>query len=97
MQEVMKQAQRMQQTLLSAKKKIDETDFNGKSEMVSITINGKKQVKEIKINSTEDICVDDFDIFSDMIMIAFNNAVEEVDKEIENKLGSNAAGLGDLF
>lgn len=97
MQEIMKQAQRMQKTLVAAKKRIDEKEFEGKSELIKIKINGKKEVISVNILSNENIGLDDFEIMEDMIMLAFNQAIDKVNQEVEEKLGTQASGLGDLM
>lgn len=96
-QSLLKQAQSMQKKMLDAKSKIDSTIFEGKSELVTVSINGKREVKSVQIKEDADISSDDKEILQDMIMIAVNDALRKIDKEIETKLGSQTGGLSGLF
>lgn len=96
-QSLLKQAQSMQKKMLDAKSKIDSTIFEGKSELVTVSINGKRKVKSVQIKEDADINSDDKEILQDMIMIAVNDALRKIDKEIETKLGSQTGSLGGLF
>ena len=96
MQNLMAQAQKMQRDMQKKKDEIDKTIFDGKSELVEVQFNGKKEMVQIKINkSTMD--EEDIEMLEDMILIACKDAIAKVDKEIENKMGAMASGLGGLF
>ncbi len=94
MQNLMAQAQRMQRDMQKKKEEIDKQLFTGKSEMVEVVFNGKKEMVSIKILN-HDITSDDVEILEDMITIAINDAMKQIDKVIEEKMGS--LGLGGLF
>ena len=49
LQNLMKQAQSMQNNLMKAKKEIDSKEFIGKSELVEVTVYGNKKIKSIFI------------------------------------------------
>ncbi len=96
LQALMKQAQSMQKNLMDSKAKIDAMTFTGNSELVEIVINGKREVLSVKIK-TDTLEKDDIEILQDMIMIAFNDAMSKLDKEIKNKMGSQAGALGSFL
>ncbi len=96
-QSLIKQAQSMQKNMQSAKTKIDTTIFEGNSELVSIKMNGKRKIIEVKIKLEDKIENDDIEMLEDMIMIAVNDATSKIEKEINNKLGSQAGMFGDLL
>ena len=96
-QSLLKQAQSMQKKMMDAKSKIDSTIFEGKSELITICINGKREVISVKINENAELNLDDKEILEDMIMIATNDALRKIDREIENKLGSQTSGLSGLL
>lgn len=96
LQALMKQAQSMQKNLMDSKTKIESMTFVGESELVEIKINGKREVLSVKIKSSE-LEKDDLEILQDMIVIAFNDAMKKVNKEYEEKLGSQAGALGGLL
>ena len=96
LQALMKQAQSMQKNIMDSKKKIDEMIFTGKSELVEVKMNGKREVLSVEIKSDE-LEKDDLEILEDMIKIATNAALKQIEKEVNNKLGSQAGALGGLL
>lgn len=95
MQNLMAQAQKMQRDMQKKKDEIDNTLFTGKKEMVEVVYNGKKEMVSIKIDG--DIASDDIEMLQDMIVLASKDATNQIDKVIEEKMGSIGAGLGGLF
>ena len=95
-QAMMKQAQKLQKEMTETKSKIDEMKFTGKSSIVTVTVNGKKEVTKVKIDSNQ-FDGDDIEMLEDMIMIAVNDAMKQVDQEIENKMGKYTQGMPGLF
>lgn len=92
LQALMKQAQSMQKNIMNTKSKIDAMTFTGKSELVEVTMNGKREVLSVKIKETE-LEKDDIEILEDMIVIATNDALNKINKEINDKMGSQAGAL----
>ena len=84
LQQLMKQAQSMQKNMLDSKKKIESKIYEEKTELVDIKMNGKKILTEVKIKNKESIEPDDLEVLEDMFMIAVNNAVEKINKDIKN-------------
>lgn len=95
-QAMMKQAQKLQKEMTETKNKIDEMNFIGKSSIVTVTVNGKKEITKVKIENDQ-FDGDDIEILEDMIMIAVNDAMKQVDQEIENKMGKYTQGMPGLF
>lgn len=96
LQSLMKQAQSMQKNMLDSKAKIEAMDFTGESELVTVVMSGKKKVKSVKIKA-DDLEKDDIEILEDMITLAVNDAISKINKEINDKMGSQAGAFGDLF
>ena len=96
MQNLMAQAQKMQRDMQKKKDEIDKTIFTGKSEMVEVQFNGKKEMVSIQLLNTE-LGKDDLEILEDMILLACRDAISQIDKEIDDKMGSFGSGLGGLF
>lgn len=94
MQAMMQQIKAMQRDMLKEKDLIDKMDFEGKNGFVTVIANGKKEIKKIKIES-EKMDRDDLDALEDMLQIAVNNVLSEIDKKIEEKMGkyANIQGL----
>jgi DNA-binding YbaB/EbfC family protein len=95
-QAMMKQAQQLQKKMMDEKKSIDSKVFTGKSSLVSITMTGDKKVTGVDINM-DSIESDDKEMLQDMIMLAVNDAITQIDKETEEKMGKYTQGLPGLF
>ena len=57
---------------------------------------GKREVLSVEIKSDE-LEKDDLEILEDMIKIATNDALKQIENEVNNKLGSQAGALGGLL
>ncbi len=97
MQGLMAQAQKMQREVTKAKEELDKKIFEGKSEWVKLELNGAKELVNFELLWNEPIDSDDKEVLEDMIKIAFNNALSDVDKETEKTMGKYGNGLGGLF
>lgn len=97
-QEMFKQAKKMEQEIAQTKAIIDQQSFSGKYEAVEAEVNGKKEITKVKIDSTVKIKDDDdFEMLEDMIILAINDALKKVDQEIANKMGKYGSGIAGLF
>lgn len=96
LQALMRQAQSMQKNIMDSKTKIEAMEFIGESELVEVKMSGKKEVISVKIKSSE-LEKDDIEILEDMITLAVNDAISKINKEINDKMGSQAGAFGDLF
>ncbi len=96
LQTMMKQAQKLQKEMMNAKKEIDEMEFTGKSSFVTITVKGTKEIKNVKIDA-EKIENDEIEMLEDMILVATNEALKQVDKKTEEKMGKYTQGMPGLF
>ncbi len=96
MQAMMKQAQKLQKDMMETQKKIDAMTFEGKSSLVTVTMNGKKELLSVHIEA-EELDKDDIEMLQDMIMVAINDAMKQVDKVVEEKMGAYTKGMPGLF
>lgn len=97
MQALMQQAQRMQKDLMKKKDEIGKKEFVGKSELVEVVFNGNKELISINIKKDYSLEVEDIEILEDMIKIAVKDALNKVDKEINEKMGAAAGPLSGLI
>lgn len=97
MQALMAQAQRMQKDMEKKKNEINNTDYVGTSELVEVILSGDKKVKSVKLKSMNSFDEDDAEILEDMIKIAFNEALDKIEKDVEKKMGPYAKQLGGLM
>lgn len=95
-QAMMKQAQKLQKEMMSAKEEIDKKEFEGTSEMVAVTFDGSKKLLRVKLNVKE-LEADDVEILEDMFVVAVNNAMTKIDQETEQKMGQYTQGMPGLF
>lgn len=96
MQAIIKQAQSMQKEMIKAKEEIDNKEYIGKSSIVTVKVQGNKTINTIDIseNLSE---IDDKELLSDMIVTALNDAMKQIDKETEEKMGKYTKGMPGLF
>ena len=95
-QAMMKQAQKLQKDMMNAKAEIDKTEFEAISSLVKVRANGKREILEVKI-TTETLEKEDLEMLEDMILIAVNDVMKQIEKETENKLGRYTQGMPGLF
>ena len=96
MQAMLKQAQKLQKEMLETQEKINSTEFTGKSSIVTVKMNGKKELLDVKIDMDQ-IESDDVELLQDMITVALNDAMKQIDKETEKMLGAYGSQLNGLF
>ena len=88
MNNLMKQAQRMQRQMEENKKALEEKEFTASSGggAVEVVVTGKNQVKTLTI-SPDAVDPDDVEMLQDMIIVAINEAMKQVDAESEKLFG----------
>ena len=96
MQAMLKQAQKLQKDMLATQEEINNKEFTGKSSIVTVKMNGKKELLDVKIDMDQ-IEVDDVELLQDMITVALNDAMKQIDKETEAKMGKYTKGMPGLF
>ena len=84
-QQMMKQAQQMQERLQKQMAEL-RVEGNAGGGMVIVTVNGAKQVQSIRIDP-EVVSKDDVVMLQDLIVAALNDAQRKVDEEMQQKLG----------
>jgi hypothetical protein len=91
MQQMMKQAQEMQERL---QKQMAEARVEGNAGggMVTVVMNGAKQVQSIKIDP-EVASKDDVEMLQDLIVAALNDAHRKADDEMQKNMGGLMGGL----
>ena len=97
MNEMMQQAQRMQQELAQAQEEIQEMTFTATSGggMVEATALGDGTIERLSINP-EAVDPDDVEMLEDMVVAAVNEALRGVAQAGEERMNAAAGGLGGL-
>ena len=90
MQQMMRQAQQMQDKLQQeiAAIKVDATAGGG---MVSVQMDGQKNLLAVKIDPE---VAGDVEMLQDMIVAACSEAVKKIDEQIKGKMGGMLGGMG---
>ncbi len=90
MQQMMKQAQQVQERLQEeiAKIRVEASAGGG---MVTVKMDGQKRVLGVTIDPE---VLSDVEMLQDLVMAAFNEAARRVDEEAQQKVGGLLGGLG---
>lgn len=98
MQQLMKQAQKMQQDMVKAQQELAETEVVASSGggMVEIVMTCDRKLVSLKIKP-EAVDPDDVEMLEDMITAAFNEAIKLVEEEQQRVMGPLGGGLGGLI
>lgn len=94
MNNLMKQAQKMQKQMEDAQKEIESKSFEASvgGGAVTVTVTGKKQVTAVKIKP-EVVDPDDVEMLEDLVLTAINEALKKADEETSALMGKLTGGL----
>ena len=95
MNQLMKQAQRMQRQMEEAAAEMEAKEVTAKAGggVVEVTMSGKKEVTKVKIDP-EAVDPDDVEMLEDLIMAATNEAIRMVDDMSQASMSKITGGLG---
>ena len=97
MQQLMKQAQKMQQQMLAAQQELAEAQLTGTSGggLVTATVTGAGDVVSIKIKP-EAVDPDDVESLEDLVVAAIRDAARAAQEVAADKMGPVTGGLGGM-
>ena len=97
LQQLMKQAQKMQQRMAVAQAELAEAEVTGTAGggLVTVTASGAGEVKTVKIDPKV-VDPDDVETLEDLVLAAVRNANEAVRVLTEEKMGPVTGGMGGL-
>ncbi|MCD8131067.1 MAG: YbaB/EbfC family nucleoid-associated protein [Lachnospiraceae bacterium] len=95
MNNLMKQAQRMQRQMEEAQKELESKTYTATSGggAVEVTVTGKKELTALKI-AEEAVDPEDVEMLQDLILAAVNEAMKKVDEDSEALMGKMTGGMG---
>jgi DNA-binding YbaB/EbfC family protein len=95
MNNLMKQAQKMQKQMEEAQAKLDELEVTATAGggAVEVTVTGKREVTKVKL-SQEVVDPDDVEMLEDLIMAATNEALRKVEDASQQSMNKITGGLG---
>jgi DNA-binding YbaB/EbfC family protein len=97
LQQLMKQAQKMQQQLADAQAELAEAEVTGTAGggLVTVTQRGSGEVISVKIDP-QAVDPDDVETLEDLVLAALHNASDAVKELAEEKMGPLTSGLGGM-
>ncbi len=97
MNNLMKQAQRMQRQMEEQQKALEEKEFTASAGggVVEVTVSGKNEIKKVKIDP-EAVDPDDVEMLEDLIVAATNEALKQVGEAQAANMSSLTGGMGGL-
>ncbi len=98
MNNLMKQAQRMQRQMEESQKELESTEFTAAAGggAVEVTVTGKKEVTKIKL-APEAVDPEDVEMLEDVIMAAVNEALRKAEEASAANMAKVTGGLGGGF
>ena len=95
MNNLMKQAQRMQRQMEEAQKELEEKEVTAAAGggAVEVTVSGKKEVTKVKL-SEEVVDPDDIEMLEDLIMAATNEALRQMEEVSQESMSKITGGMG---
>ena len=95
MNNLMKQAQRMQRQMEEGQKELETREFAASAGggAVEVTVSGKKEVLKVKLTE-EVVDPEDIEMLQDLIVAATNEALKQADEANEAMMGKMTGGLG---
>jgi nucleoid-associated protein EbfC len=97
MQQLLKQAQKMQQDMMAAQEALKDevVEASAGGGMVTVQMTGDLNLKSIKIDP-QAVDPDDVELLQDMVVAAVNEGLRSAQELASQKLGGIAGGLGGL-
>jgi nucleoid-associated protein EbfC len=100
-QQMLQQAQRMQEQLMNLQRELAETEVEGTAGggLVTATVNGQSELVKLVIDPAAIDTTDPAETaetVADLVLAAIHNAGEEAQRLQENKMGPLTEGLGSL-
>ena len=91
---LMKQAQRMQETMQRAQQELAGMEVTGQAGggMVSVVMTGRHDVKRVSIDDS--LLKEDKEMLEDLLAAAVNDAVRQVEATTQEKMSGLTAGMG---
>ncbi|SDS74750.1 YbaB/EbfC family nucleoid-associated protein [Pseudomonas granadensis] len=94
---LMKQAQQMQEKMAKMQEELANAEVIGKAggDMVTVVMTGRHDVKKVWVDPKLVPGLDDFDkeTLEDIIAAAVNDAVRQIEKNSQDKMGNMTAGM----
>ena len=97
MNNLMKQAQRMQRQMEESQKELETKEVTGTAGggAVKVSVSGKKEVTKVEL-AEEVVDPEDIEMLQDLVMAATNEALRQIDEMSQAEMSKLTGGLGGL-
>ena len=97
MNQLMKQAQKMQKQMEDTTKELEETTYEATAGggVVKVVVSGKKEVVSVT-REEEVVDPDDIEMLEDLIVAATNEALRKMEEDSQARMGKITGGLGGM-
>ncbi len=94
MNQMLRQAQKMQEDMAVLQEDLENREYSATSGggLIEVTVDGKHKIKSLKIKP-EAVDPDDAEMLEDLITVAVNEAIENAAKTAEQEMGAITGGL----
>lgn len=94
MNNMIKQAQKMQQDMLKMQEEIEQTEFEATAGggVITVKMSGSKELLSVNIKP-EAVDPDDVEMLEDLILTAVNDALKKVDEANSSKMSKLTGGM----
>ena len=98
MQQLMRQAQKMQQMMVAKQEELDAREYEGTAGggAVACKVSGKRQLIALTIQP-DAVDPDDVEMLQDMIVAAVNDALKKGEETREAEMNKIGGGMGGMF
>ena len=95
MNNMMKQVQKMQKQMEEQQKALEESEFTATAGggAVQVTVSGKKVLTKVTLDP-DAVDPDDVEMLEDLIMVAVNDAMKQVDEANSSSMARMTGGMG---
>ena len=95
MNNLMKQAQKMQKQMEKAQKELEEAVYEASAGggVVKVQLSGKKQLLSVSLEE-EVVDPDDIEMLEELILVAVNDALQQMMDDADSKMGGATGGMG---
>lgn len=95
MNNLMKQYQKMQRKLEETQKELSKKEYSAEAGggAVKVTVSGEKKLTKVTLDPSA-VDPEDVETLEDMIMIAVNQALQDMETDSQNSMGKLTGGLG---
>ena len=98
MQQLMRQAQKMQQQMMQMQQELDAREYEGTAGggAVACKVSGKRQLLSLTIQP-DAVDPDDVEMLQDMVLAAVNDALKKGEETREHEMNKLGGGMGGMF